>query len=44
VNGIIGVAQRWASARAGEGIIFDLRTALYGHLQRMSLAFFTISK
>jgi ATP-binding cassette subfamily B protein len=44
VNGIIGVAQRWASARAGEGIIFDLRTALYGHLQRMSLAFFTSTK
>jgi ATP-binding cassette subfamily B protein len=41
VNGIVGVAQRWASARAGEGVIFDLRTALFGHLQRMSLAFFT---
>ena len=41
VNGVIGVAQRWASARAGEGIIFDLRTSLFGHLQRMSLAFFT---
>jgi ATP-binding cassette subfamily B protein len=41
VNGVIGVVQRWASARAGEGIIFDLRTALFGHLQRMSLAFFT---
>ncbi|MBS1196039.1 MAG: transporter related protein, partial [Actinobacteria bacterium] len=41
VNGVIGVAQRWASARAGEGVIFDLRTALFAHLQRMSLAFFT---
>ncbi|MBP1632531.1 MAG: transporter related protein, partial [Acidobacteria bacterium] len=41
VNGVIGVLQRWASARAGEGIIFDLRTAVFGHLQRMSLAFFT---
>jgi len=41
VNGVIGVAQRWASARAGEGIIFDLRTSLFAHLQRMSLAFFT---
>jgi ATP-binding cassette subfamily B protein len=41
LNGIVGVVQRWASARAGEGIIFDLRTALYGHLQRMSLAFYT---
>lgn len=44
VNGVIGVAQRWASARAGEGIIFDLRTAVYGHLQRMSLAFFTSTR
>ncbi len=40
-NGVVGVLQRWASARAGEGIIFDLRTALYAHLQRMSFAFFT---
>ncbi|MFH1331002.1 MAG: ABC transporter ATP-binding protein [Actinomycetota bacterium] len=41
VSGVIGVAQRWATARAGEGIIFDLRTSLFAHLQRMSLAFFT---
>jgi len=41
LNGVIGVAQRWATARAGEGIIFDLRTSLFAHLQRMSLAFFT---
>lgn len=39
--GVVGVVQRWASASAGEGVIFDLRTSLYGHLQRMSLAFFT---
>lgn len=44
VNGIVGVAQRWASARAGEGIIFDLRTGLYSHLQRMSLGFFTATR
>ncbi len=41
VNGVVGVVQRWASAKAGEGIIFDLRTSLYAHLQRMSLAFYT---
>ncbi len=41
VNGVIGVVQRWASAKAGEGIIFDLRTSLYAHLQRMSLGFYT---
>jgi ATP-binding cassette subfamily B protein len=44
VNGVVGVAQRWASARAGEGIIFDLRTGLYSHLQRMSLGFFTATR
>ncbi len=41
VNGLLGVLQRYASARVGEGIILDLRTALYTHLQRMSLRFFT---
>jgi ATP-binding cassette subfamily B protein len=41
VNGILGVLQRWASARAGEGIIFDLRRHLFSHLQGMSLRFFT---
>jgi ATP-binding cassette subfamily B protein len=40
-NGLIGVAQRYASARVGEGITFDLRCAIYAHLQRMSLRFFT---
>jgi ATP-binding cassette subfamily B protein len=41
VNGIIGVLQRWASASAGEGIIFDLRRQLFSHVQGMSLRFFT---
>jgi ATP-binding cassette subfamily B protein len=37
----LSVAQRWWSARIGEGLIFDLRSALYDHVQRMPLAFFT---
>ena len=41
VNGLLGVVQRYASARIGEGIIFDLRRAIYAHLQRMSLRFYT---
>ena len=41
VNGVLGVLQRWASARAGEGIIFDLRRQLFSHLQGLSLRFFT---
>src|SRR4030065_549107 len=41
VNGLLGVAQRYASATVGEGIIFDLRRGLYAHMQRMSLRFYT---
>ena len=41
LSGLVGVAQRFLSSRIGEGIIFDLRNALFGHLQRMSLRFFT---
>src|SRR5437868_14341952 len=37
----LSVAQRWWSARIGEGLIFQLRSALYDHVQRMPLAFFT---
>ncbi|HZK66132.1 MAG TPA: ABC transporter ATP-binding protein [Chloroflexota bacterium] len=43
-NGLIGVFQRILSARIGEGLIFDLRCALFEHLQRMSLRFFTNTK
>src|SRR3972149_2277909 len=44
LSGLIGVAERYFSARAGEGIIFDLRQEMYVHLQRMSLRFFTNTK
>ncbi|HNS51186.1 MAG TPA: ABC transporter ATP-binding protein [Anaerolineae bacterium] len=44
VSGLIGVGQRYLSARAGEGIIFNLRQSMYDHLQRMSLRFFTLTK
>lgn len=40
----VGIGQRWWSAQAGEGIIFDLRCQLYAHLQRMSLGFFTSTR
>lgn len=43
-NGAFGVLQRWASATIGEGIIYDLRRHLFGHLQRMSLGFFTATR
>lgn len=41
INGLLGVAQRYASATVGEGLIFDLRSEIYAHLQRMSLRFYT---
>ncbi|MBE9473262.1 MAG: ABC transporter ATP-binding protein [Chloroflexi bacterium] len=40
-SGLIGIVERYFSAKAGEGIIFDLRQEMYDHLQRMSLRFFT---
>ena len=41
VNAFLSLAQRWYSARIGEGIILDLRTKVYDHVQRMPLQFFT---
>lgn len=37
----ISLLQRWVSARIGEGLIFDLRTQVFDHVQRQPLAFFT---
>jgi ATP-binding cassette subfamily B protein len=41
VDAVLSFAQRWYSARIGEGLIYDMRTAVFGHVQRMPLAFFT---
>src|SRR4030042_2507018 len=43
-SGLISVGQRYLSARVGEGIICDLRQAMYDHLQNMSLRFFTSTR
>ncbi|HEX2676531.1 MAG TPA: ABC transporter ATP-binding protein, partial [Polyangiales bacterium] len=40
-SGAIGVAQTWLSNSIGQRVMHDLRAAVYAHLQRMSLAFFT---
>ena len=37
----IGLVTRWLSATIGEGLILDLRTAVFDHVQRMPIAFFT---
>jgi ATP-binding cassette subfamily B protein len=41
VDAALGLVSRWYSARIGEGLIFDLRTEVYDHVQRQSIAFFT---
>jgi ATP-binding cassette subfamily B protein len=38
---MLRLANRFLSARIGEGLIYDMRTALFDHVQRMPLAFFT---
>ena len=41
VDAIVGLISRWQSARIGEGLIFDLRTEVFAHVQRQPVAFFT---
>jgi ATP-binding cassette, subfamily B, bacterial len=41
LTSVIGVAQTWISNQVGQRVMHDLRAAVYAHLQRMSLAFFT---
>jgi len=44
VNGGVNVVQRRLNSGVGEGVIYDLRSALFSRLQRMSLRFFTNTK
>src|ERR687892_726908 len=41
VTGVLGVGQTWLSNVVGQRVMHDLRAAVYRHLQRLSLAFFT---
>jgi ATP-binding cassette, subfamily B, bacterial len=40
-SAVLSVIGGWLSSRIGEGLIYDLRTKVFGHVQRQSLAFFT---
>ena len=40
-DAVMAITQRWFSARIGEGLIYDLRVALFDKVQRMPVAFFT---
>jgi ATP-binding cassette subfamily B protein len=44
LNGVIAVFQRFLNASIGEGVIYELRVAIFAHLQRMSIRFFTNTK
>jgi len=44
VGGVLNVLESTVTARIGSGVIYDLRVALFSHLQRMSLRFFTHNK
>ncbi len=41
LDAVVGIAERWQSSKIGEGLILDLRRAVFGHVQRMPVAFFT---
>jgi len=40
-DALLSLWQRWVSARIGEGLIFDMRTRVFEHIQKMPIAFFT---
>ncbi|MGD0684889.1 MAG: ABC transporter ATP-binding protein [Streptosporangiaceae bacterium] len=40
-DAVLSIAQRWYSARVGEGLIYDLRTEVFRHVQQQPIAFFT---
>ena len=41
LDSVVGLAERFQSSRLGEGLIVDLRTRVFDHVQRMPIAFFT---
>ncbi|GII93821.1 ABC transporter ATP-binding protein [Sinosporangium siamense] len=41
LDAALSLGQRWFSSRVGEGLIFNLRTEVFDHVQRMPVAFFT---
>ncbi len=41
IGALLSVGTRWYSARVGEGLIYDLRTQVFRHVQQQPIAFFT---
>ncbi len=44
ISGLLGVLQQSLTARAGQGLLYDLRDSLFRHLQCMSLRFYTTTR
>ena len=40
-DAVMSIIGRWFSARIGEGLIYDLRSQVFAHVQKQSIAFFT---
>jgi ATP-binding cassette subfamily B protein len=40
-DALMSIIGRWFSARIGEGLIYDLRSQVFAHVQKQSIAFFT---
>ena len=41
LTAVINIVIRWISAKIGEGLIYDLRSQVFRHVQEQSIAFFT---
>ena len=41
LTAVINIVVRWISAKIGEGLIYDLRSQVFRHVQEQSIAFFT---
>jgi len=41
LTAVVNIVVRWISSKIGEGLIYDLRSQVFGHVQRQSIAFFT---
>jgi ATP-binding cassette subfamily B protein len=41
ITSVFGVIQTWISTKVGQHVMHELRTSVFGHLQRQSMAFFT---
>lgn len=41
LDALLSLVQRWISASIGEGLIFDMRSKVFGHVQEMPISFFT---